>query len=423
MCLISVLGKGTLKSGEVVESFIRNGMKSQQDGSGFAFKRNGEKTITLSKAYFNIDMMLKAIAEVNLTEDDEMIIHHRTSTGGNDELLNTHPFVITPKFEDITVIDTVTKKPVMAHNGIFSGYSEKVDKKFNDTVHWIQVWMTNPYFLTMIKNEPAKFKELYGTLSSLSYSKLAFIFPDKGIVTVGDFTEDGGYLHSNSCYKDYTRTDRGGVSGQRMIGFKSWDYDAGDEDYNNLYVHKKDNNSFIKTNECWDKFGIVKKEFKPNSNEFSIVTSEKFLKLTRNTMHCYIFKQIAGSNGSYYHIKNESDIGNIRTTLTCVTDDKLRIELNTESLVNGWQVRVVKTKYEDIFNDIYLLKKTFGDKPSNKKKKKLINWYNTSFNKKRPKVKLNGKTDMALVVSTVSLGLYLDNLITTKSHNTLEVVN
>ena len=49
----------------------------------------------------------------------------------------------------------------------------------------------------------------------LSWSRLAFLFPDRDVVLLGDFTLDQGYYFSNGTYKDYSIINRGGVETRR----------------------------------------------------------------------------------------------------------------------------------------------------------------------------------------------------------------
>src|SRR3990167_5635852 len=161
MCLITVAPKGTSKNSEQLKEWIKNGFKNQKDGSGFAYKKNGTDEIYLSKAFWYPDSMIKAIVDSNLTEDDELIIHHRTSTGGSDARKNTHPFIVSDDFEEMTQLQALTKKPVMAHNGVFYGYYDLIDKTFNDTAHWIMMW--EPLLADRMVDNPELFFKLYDT--------------------------------------------------------------------------------------------------------------------------------------------------------------------------------------------------------------------------------------------------------------------
>jgi len=212
MCLVSVCKKGTPKYTDEVVKFIKKGASSNRSGSGFMFKRDGEDTITINKGYFDVEELLKDLKAHNLQDSDELVIHHRIPTAGNADAFNTHPFVISTKHEEVIMVKGTTKKPCLAHNGVFSmitGYMD-LDSDFSDTYAFSRYIMANKSVMNFYLHD----RNLFDTLTKHiigSYNKVALMFPDRDLELIGDFNECNGYFHSNWGFKTYTN-DVGGSS-------------------------------------------------------------------------------------------------------------------------------------------------------------------------------------------------------------------
>lgn len=401
-------------------------MRCNHMGSGFAYKKNGESKIYLSKAFFNIDAFITAIKDSNLTEDDELIIHHRIATSGTDAKRNTHPFIVTSDFDEMTKTEALTDKPVMAHNGMFSNYSDKVDKTFNDTAHWIQIWPANPYFLEMIKNHTQKFIDEYGIFSSLWSNKLAFLFPDRDLLTIGNFIEDKGYLHSNGGYCTIVH-DRGGSSSnysrnQKRIGFNNSMYGEDDEESNHLkLVHVNHNFDFLETQECWEKYGIklvysTSSEGGRTANKIPFYfVNNSFLNLDEYSLDFYRFKK-ERAEGHSYEFKS---CDNTFVYITQIANPTTSRGLFLTDL-KKWNIRIVKSEYVRLILDIFSLKKMYGLKISNKRFKKLESWHRISKQKKREMIKVKKEKKMPILIRTQALGYYLDQVALDKGELILE---
>ncbi len=205
--------KGTSKKGKKVEAFIQKGLNSNTDGSGIMWKKNGTKFVHIKKGLKTFDDIIEAIEKAKLTEEDELVIHHRIGTCGETTALNTHPFLVS---EDIKTMENIAGKfslPAMAHNGVFYSYSSK-NSRYNDTFHFVNEFLALPGLMTLLKERPKEFKDLFDT--KIARNKLAFLFPDRDLLTVGDFVMDEGYLHSHEGYKVATH-DVGGSSWKRPV--------------------------------------------------------------------------------------------------------------------------------------------------------------------------------------------------------------
>ncbi len=213
MCLISVLPKGTPKYSDEVTAFIKSGFESNGDGSGFMYKRNGKDFISVNKGYFQLPLLMQAIKNVNLSNDDELVIHHRIGTAGLISAENTHPFIITNKHDDIIKLDTITSKPALVHNGMFRDLKkyEALNPDFSDTYAFTRYVMTNT--IDLFKNETSIFEDCFKSM--LGWSKICVLFPNRSLMMSGTFIQDNGYFHSTHAYKNNSIRDHGG----QQMGF------------------------------------------------------------------------------------------------------------------------------------------------------------------------------------------------------------
>lgn len=205
MCLITAIPKGKVKYSKDLEGFIKEGMSSNTDGSGFMYKRDGENVVNIDKGYRSPESILKAIRDLDLQIKDELVIHHRIGTSGAKNEINMHPFVVSDNALVLQTIKGAVNLPVMAHNGVFSEYSD-YQSPYSDTYHFVNQFMSIPEITSLVKRDTKTYQKIFGRL--MSYNKLAFLFPDRDMILIGNFTEDDGNYHSNGGYKTFVY-DRG----------------------------------------------------------------------------------------------------------------------------------------------------------------------------------------------------------------------
>lgn len=216
MCIISIAGKGTEKNTPEVEEFIENGFYSNTAGSGFMYKRDGEKTVGISKGYFKLKPLLDDIRALELGVNDELVIHHRIRTSGKTDDENTHPFVISDEHSEVVTLKGIMNKPCLAHNGMFSIKEfEKLNPDYSDTYAFARYIMGNHSVLELCKQDPELFK--FVAKDIVSFNKIAILFPDRDLIKIGSFIEDNGYFHSNGGYKTKSWYDYGG-RGKEEVG-------------------------------------------------------------------------------------------------------------------------------------------------------------------------------------------------------------
>lgn len=210
MCLVSIFPSGIDKYSEKIIKNIECGMEANKWGSGFAVKFSTPRDkgpLYLSKGFWDEEGLLKAIKQLELLPEDELIVHHRISTHGDDSAVNCHPFIISSKSEEINTIEGFTNKPILAHNGVFHLFTKNTDK-YSDSYWFTKNFMSIPEVLSILRRDPELFKDFFST--KIGGNKIGILFPDREYVKLGYFTEDGGNWHSNDGYKNWRTNNVGG---------------------------------------------------------------------------------------------------------------------------------------------------------------------------------------------------------------------
>lgn len=224
MCVISVLPKGKSKYGDNITKFITNGFNNNHHGSGFMYKKNKSNIVNISKGYNSLNNLLEDLEKLKLTENDELVIHHRIGNVGAIDDSNTHPFPCVNDEQLLSTLKIGVKLPCLVHNGTFQNLIEfkGLNPTKSDTYAFARYIMSNDNILSILKTDSDYFKTVFQSI--LANAKLCFLFPDRDLLMLGSFIEDDGYYHSN-------------------MGYKNEYIDWGGYNYNNLPTHSsKDNN-------------------------------------------------------------------------------------------------------------------------------------------------------------------------------------
>lgn len=240
MCLITVAPKGTNKNSDFLFNSLKYSANNNQDGSGFMYKRNGENFVNLEKGYWDVNELIEDIKKLNLTEEDELVVHHRIATKGEISQSNTHPFIVSEDEDEIGSVSVSNiEKPVMAHNGGFSGYGNELQ---SDTFCFVKEIVAQPELIALLKRSPKIYAEaISGRLGS---NKLAFLFPDRDLVLLGEYKTEDGYYFSHSGYKSYytppVTKHNHHVANHHMMNKHSLLLDKYNKHHNGLYLTDKD---------------------------------------------------------------------------------------------------------------------------------------------------------------------------------------
>lgn len=176
---------------------IRNMWTANSDGAGLMFTKDGK--VVIRKGFMKLTDFEAELArlreEINLYETP-VVMHFRITTHGGTKASNTHPFPITDSVRRLQQLRSVSTVGV-AHNGIIpisprSGISDTMEyiaTQLAPLSRALPDWYHSEPALELVKNA--------------LHSKLAVLTSDGEIITIGDFTEDGGVLYSNSSYLGY----------------------------------------------------------------------------------------------------------------------------------------------------------------------------------------------------------------------------
>lgn len=194
MCLIIVKKVGTKLNNELLAKAIKKSGIHNNHGYGFTIKRGTSKNINISKGQKTVTELISDIEESKIGLNDELIVHLRFGTAGDKNAINCHPFVVSNDTEDVeTVYSEFVRKPVLAHNGVISEFTDR-QSKYSDTFHFVRD------YLSII--DPKYHQTL---LDNLGSNKFAMSYPGKKpILLGGTWLQEGGLYFSNAGYKDYT---------------------------------------------------------------------------------------------------------------------------------------------------------------------------------------------------------------------------
>lgn len=213
MCLIAIAPKGTDKYREMFLDGLKTSFKTNNHGCGYAVKRHADNGIFYKKGIYDIDTLINDLKALDLSKDDELIVHLRRVSSGSNNARSTHPFVLSQVDSSIDDLGPCrTFNSVFFHNGHFKDYIDDT-KNFSDTYMFTKAFMRYPDIFSMVKNDKSCFEEVFKDI--ILDNKLAFLVAgstNRPIITIGTFIEENKYLFSNLTYKTTKTTDTGGTA-------------------------------------------------------------------------------------------------------------------------------------------------------------------------------------------------------------------
>jgi len=196
LCLIIAKPKGVEINNFLLEA-IRRGSLLNNDGTGFAFKKNKSKEIVIDKGYWNMHILENKLKSLKLDKDDELIVHCRMSTHGEVIGLNTQPFSVNKS--TIDKLNSSGEFPAICHNGIMGDYYLE-NEKGSDTYQFVDKYLLTDFVKDTFIKDP---KKILKTNRFSKDQKFAILSPDKDLITFGCFQEDNGVFFSNSSYNSF----------------------------------------------------------------------------------------------------------------------------------------------------------------------------------------------------------------------------
>lgn len=195
MCIISVKDSG---ADMPTEQTIRIMFRKNPDGAGYMIQRNGKGAINIKKGFHDINEFVKAVQGLDVTKEDVLVMHFRIETSGGISDAMCHPFVAhkDPLVANITEIET--ELLCFAHNGIMRDLNGQ-SKEFSDTSLFAQDYLSCDHIQKGLYESVAiqDMIEKY-----IDDSRLSILHPEKGLLLIGDWIEEGDLFYSNKNYKE-----------------------------------------------------------------------------------------------------------------------------------------------------------------------------------------------------------------------------
>ena len=193
MCIICSSPAGIQQPSETL---LRRMFTNNPHGAGYMTARNGR--VEISKGFMTWNDFARAVRQEAFTAADPVVYHFRISTqaGVNPEM--THPFPLTSHIVDWKLWDVACPIGV-AHNGIIQLTSDRRDKEYSDTAHYIAE------FLRYLVRSPEDLRDP-GVLDAIRRTtndcRWALMDATGYIAHVGRFIKEGGLLFSNGTFRD-----------------------------------------------------------------------------------------------------------------------------------------------------------------------------------------------------------------------------
>lgn len=187
MCIIAVKKEGVKMPKEKI---IRKMFSSNSDGAGLMIKKKHDTKIRLVKGLMTIDGFLKAIASLEIEDDDIVVMHFRIATIGGKLDRLTHPFVGNADKDLCESTNYYGDELCFAHNGTLSSYSHAAKTvERSDTSLFASMIMSSPVIKNNLNDRVIKrlLEDYIG-----SGNKLAVINPNEHNVHLfGSWSSEG----------------------------------------------------------------------------------------------------------------------------------------------------------------------------------------------------------------------------------------
>ena len=139
-------------------------------------------------------------AELDLQELS-CAFHFRIKTHGITNAETTHPFILSPRYEDLRVLEYEGTTPVMMHNGTMSSFGGMLDTKSSDTQDFAG---TIGYRMLRLHKGKKPGKTIIKVVKkNIDSSRIVVFYGDGEPITLGSWSEYSGYEVSNTFFKPY----------------------------------------------------------------------------------------------------------------------------------------------------------------------------------------------------------------------------
>ena len=275
MCVI-VVSKAGVDAPD--EQKLKNMWDKNPHGAGILVD-NGEK-IKYTKGYMTWEDFKQGLekykSEFNL-KDVVFATHFRITTHGKTDKFTTHPFLLSPRYEDLRKTEYEGKTPVMMHNGTITGFGGLLDKNSSDTQDYAATIGYSMLRKSKSGRKPNKAmqKAVEKTISS---SRMVSFYGDKEPIFMGNWHEDGELMVSNKSYEPCTTKSL--PCYPATTGYGSYSYNSQTD-----YGYYKDP-SYIGTYMDWIRY-TSKQRFQDATKQYNVKIKDGIKTLETYTKNIY----------------------------------------------------------------------------------------------------------------------------------------
>lgn len=130
--------------------------------------------------------------------------HFRIKTHGATNAETTHPFILSPRYEDLRTLEYEGSTPVMMHNGTMSSFGGMLNPKSSDTQDFAG---TIGYRMLRLHKGKKPSKTILKVVNkNIDSSRIVVFYGDGEPITLGSWSEYSGYEVSNTYFEPYKTT-------------------------------------------------------------------------------------------------------------------------------------------------------------------------------------------------------------------------
>lgn len=127
--------------------------------------------------------------------------HFRIKTHGATNAETTHPFILSPRYEDLRTLEYEGTTPAMMHNGTMSSFGGMLDPKSSDTQDFAG---TIGYRMLRLHKGKKPGKTILKIVNkNIDSSRVVVFYGDGEPITLGSWSQYSGYEVSNTYFKPY----------------------------------------------------------------------------------------------------------------------------------------------------------------------------------------------------------------------------
>lgn len=209
MCVIVVSEKGIKQP---TKEMLKSMWDKNRDGAGILVD-SGTGEIEYTKGYMTWEAFEKGYddyaSKYNL-DDVTLAIHFRITTRGNTDSHTTHPFLLSPRYEDLRLTHYKGRVPAMMHNGTITGFGGMLDKQSSDTQDYAGTIGYAMLRKSKSGRKPNK-AMIKATATTIDGSRVVVFYGDGEPVYAGPWKQDGDLKVSNTFYQSGLNCKTAGV--------------------------------------------------------------------------------------------------------------------------------------------------------------------------------------------------------------------